>query len=33
MEIRGRPVVIYVDVPAGANPNIVNPAQVTLKEE
>jgi len=33
MEIHGRPVVIYVDVPAGANPNIVNPAQVTLKEE
>jgi hypothetical protein len=33
LEIQGRPVVIYVDVPAGANPNIVNPAQVTLKEE
>lgn len=33
MEIQGRPVVVYVDVPAGANPNIVNPAQVTLKEE
>jgi hypothetical protein len=33
MEIQGRPVVIYVDIPAGANPNIVNPAQVTLKEE
>jgi hypothetical protein len=33
MEIQGRPVVIYVDVPAGANPNIINPAQVTLKEE
>ncbi len=31
-EIQGRPVVIYVDVPAGANPNIINPAQVTLKE-
>jgi hypothetical protein len=33
MEIQGRPVVIYVDVPAGANPNIINPAQVTLNEE
>jgi hypothetical protein len=33
MEIKGRPVVIYVDVPAGANTNIVNPAQVTLKKE
>src|SRR4051812_19483035 len=32
MEIQGRPVVIYVDVPAGANPSIVNPAQVRLKE-
>ena len=32
MEIQGRPVVIYVDVPAGANPSIVNPAQVTLKQ-
>ncbi|HJP58367.1 MAG TPA: hypothetical protein VJ865_00125 [Gemmatimonadaceae bacterium] len=31
-EIQGRPVVIYVDVPAGANPNLVNPAQVTLKQ-
>jgi hypothetical protein len=31
-EIQGRPVVIYVDVPAGANPNIINPAQVSLKE-
>jgi hypothetical protein len=31
-EIQGRPTVIYVDVPAGANPNIVNPAQVTLKQ-
>src|SRR3954462_6179833 len=31
-EIQGRPTVIYVDVPAGANPNIVNPAQITLKE-
>ena len=29
-EIGGRPTVIYVDVPAGANPNIINPAQVTL---
>src|SRR6185436_5647853 len=26
LEIQGRPVVIYVDVPAGANPNIINPA-------
>jgi hypothetical protein len=33
LEIQGRPAVIYVDVPAGANPNIINPAQVTLKEE
>jgi hypothetical protein len=32
MEIQGRPVVIYVDIPAGADPNIVNSAQVTLKE-
>ena len=32
MEILGRPIVIYVDVPAGANPNIINPAQVTLKQ-
>jgi hypothetical protein len=32
MEIQGRPVVVYVDVPAGANPNIINPAQVVLKE-
>jgi hypothetical protein len=32
VEVQGRPTVIYVDVPAGANPNIVNPAQVTLKE-
>lgn len=31
-EIQGRPTVIYVDVPAGANPNIVNPAQVTLTQ-
>jgi hypothetical protein len=29
-EIAGRPVVIYVDVPAGASTNIVNPAHVTL---
>jgi hypothetical protein len=33
MEVQGRPVVIYADVPAGANPNIINPAQITLKEE
>ncbi len=32
MEIQGRPVVIYADVPAGANPNIITPAQVTLKQ-
>ncbi|HCU11434.1 MAG TPA: hypothetical protein DGB72_04825 [Gemmatimonadetes bacterium] len=32
MEIQGRPVVIYMDIPAGANPNIINTAQVTLKE-
>ena len=32
MEIQGRPVVIYADVPGGANPNIINPAQVTLKQ-
>jgi hypothetical protein len=32
-EIQGRQVVIYVDIPAGANPNIINPSQVTLKEE
>ena len=32
MEIQGRPAVIYSDVPAGANPNIIDPAQVTLKE-
>jgi hypothetical protein len=32
MEIQGRPTVIYADVPAGANPNIINPAQVTLKQ-
>src|SRR5204862_781226 len=32
MEIQGRPVVIYVDVPAGANMSIINPAQVRLKE-
>ena len=31
-EIQGRATVIYVDVPAGANPNIVNLAQVTLRE-
>ena len=32
MEIQGRPAVIYADVPVGANPNIINPAQVTLKQ-
>src|SRR5438874_5507092 len=31
-EIQGRQVVIYVDIPAGANPAIINAAQVTLKE-
>jgi hypothetical protein len=31
-EIQGRPTVIYADVPAAANPNIVNPAQVTLTQ-
>ena len=31
-EIGGRPTVIYVDVPAGANPNIVNPSQVKLTQ-
>jgi hypothetical protein len=31
-EIQGRPVVIYVDVPAGANPNIISPGQVTLQQ-
>jgi hypothetical protein len=31
-EIQGRPTVIYVDVPAGANPNIVNLGQVTLQQ-
>lgn len=30
VEIQGRPAVIYVDIPAGADPNIINPAQVTL---
>ncbi len=32
MEIQGRPAVIYADVPTGANPNIIDPAQVTLKQ-
>ncbi len=32
MEIQGRPVVIYADVPAGANPNIINPSQVMLSQ-
>lgn len=31
-EIQGRPTVIYVDVPAGASTNIMNPALITLKE-
>jgi hypothetical protein len=30
VEIGGRPVVLYEDLPAGANVNIVNPAQVKL---
>ncbi|MFL5603740.1 MAG: hypothetical protein ACJ77R_10115 [Gemmatimonadaceae bacterium] len=32
LEIQGRPVVILADVPAGANPNVIDPAQVTLKQ-
>jgi hypothetical protein len=32
-EIQGRQVVIYVDIPGGANPAIINPAQVALKEQ
>lgn len=32
VEIQGRPTVVYVDVPAGANPNIINPANVKLAE-
>jgi hypothetical protein len=31
-EVQGRPAVIYVDVPAGASTNIINPAQVTLTQ-
>jgi hypothetical protein len=31
-EIQGRPVVLYVDVPSGANTNIINAGQVTLKK-
>jgi hypothetical protein len=31
-EIQGRPVVIYVDVPQGANPSIVQASQVTLAQ-
>jgi len=31
-EIQGRPVVIYVDVPAGASANIINPAAVQLTQ-
>jgi hypothetical protein len=31
-EAQGRPVVIYVDVPKGANPSIVQPSQVTLAQ-
>ena len=30
LEIQGRPVVIYVDVPAGANTSIIDPGQVKL---
>jgi hypothetical protein len=32
IEIQGRPVVIYVDVPAGAKPGIIDPAQVRLAQ-
>ena len=32
VEIAGRPVVIYEDLPRGANPNIINPAQVKLPQ-
>lgn len=32
VEIAGRPVVIYVDVPAGANTSIVTPSQITLTQ-
>jgi hypothetical protein len=31
-EIQGRPVVIYVDVPQGANPSIVQANRVTLAQ-
>lgn len=31
-EVGGRPAVAYVDVPAGANPNIIQPAEVKLSE-
>jgi hypothetical protein len=31
-EVAGRPVVIYVDVPAGASTSIVQPSQVTLTQ-
>jgi hypothetical protein len=31
-EIKGRPVVLYADVPAGASTKIINAAQVTLKK-
>ncbi len=31
-EIQGRPTVLYVDVPAGANPLIIQPAQIKLTE-
>ena len=30
LEIAGRPAVSYVDVPSGANPNIIQPAQIKL---
>jgi hypothetical protein len=33
LEIQGRPTVMFVDVPAGANTNIINPAQVRLTAE
>jgi hypothetical protein len=31
-EIAGRPVVIFVDVPAGASTNVIDPKQITLKQ-
>jgi hypothetical protein len=31
-EVQGRPVVIYADVPQGANTNIIQPGQVRLTQ-